>query len=361
MNASPQPKPHLAAISPYKAGKTSRIPGVTPVKLSSNENPYGCSPKAQAAYLDAASTLHRYPESSCLGLREKLADMNGVTSAHILCGAGSDELIGLLIHAYAGAGDEVLFTEHAFLMYKVYTLSAGATPVEAMETNLKADIPALLAAVTERTKIVFIANPNNPTGSYVTQAELQGLRDRLPPHILLAVDGAYAECAEAGDYDSGLTLAGTTDNTVMLRTFSKLYGLPLLRLGWMLADPAIINAVSRIKSPFNVNGAAQAAGLAALNDKEWLAGQYQLNLQGKHSLVASFRSLSLKVYDSEGNFVLVDFGSPEKAKQVVAALEAQHIFIRDVTSYKLPNCLRVTVGTPEQITLLVTAVESLLS
>ena len=361
MNPAPQPKVHLAAISPYKAGKTSRVPGVTPIKLSSNENPYGCSPKAREAYIEAAANLHRYPEGSCAALREKLADMHGVTPAHILCGAGSDELIGLLIHAYAGAGDEVLFTEHAFLMYKVYTLSAGATPVEVKETDLKADIPALLAGVTERTKIVFIANPNNPTGSYLTRDELKNLRDRLPSHILLAVDGAYAECAEAEDYECGLALASSTNNTVMLRTFSKLYGLPLLRLGWMLADIAIIESVSRIKSPFNVNGAAQAAGLAALNDTQWLAEQYQLNLTGKHRLTESLRAFGLKVHASEGNFVLVDFGSPPKAKEVVSALEAQNIFIRDVSSYKLPSCLRITVGTPEQNDALLNAIQALLS
>jgi histidinol-phosphate aminotransferase len=360
MTTLPQPKPHLAHISPYKAGKTSRTAGVIPIKLSSNENPYGCSPKAREAYITASTSLHRYPEGSCAALREMLAAMNGVTPENILCGAGSDELIGLLIHAYAGAGDEVLFTEHAFLMYKIYTLAAGATPVEAKEVGLRADVEALLTAVTDRTKIVFIANPNNPTGSYLTTAELKDLRTRLPSHILLVIDGAYAECAEAADCDNGHALASTTQNTVMLRTFSKLYGLPLLRLGWMLADAGIIDAVSRIKSPFNVNGAAQAAGLAALQDTEWLQEQHQLNIQGKHWIIAAFRALGLHAHDSEGNFTLVDFASRERAVHVAAGLEAQHIFIRDVLSYKLPHHLRVSVGSSEQNAALLRAVEGLI-
>ena len=207
------------------------------------------------------------------------------------------------------------YSPNAFLMYKIYTLAAGATPVEARETNLRADTAALLAAVTERTKIVFIANPNNPTGSYLTATELTEFRRMLPAHIMMAVDGAYAECADAVDYDDGQILASTTNNTVMLRTFSKLYGLPFLRLGWMLGDAEIIDAVSRIKSPFNVNGAAQAAGVAALEDTEWLTQQYQLNLAGRDWLIGAFRALRLNAHDSQGNFTLVDFGSTERRKK----------------------------------------------
>jgi histidinol-phosphate aminotransferase len=360
MNA-PRPKPYLSAITPYKAGKTSKAVGVVPTKLSSNENPYGASPKAVEAYVKAAANLHRYPESSCYDVRHRLAELHGLDSDHIICGAGSDELIGLLIHAYAGAGDEVLFTEHAFLMYKIYTLSSGATPVEAGETNLRADVEKLLAAVTERTKIVFIANPNNPTGSYLTRTQLADLRCRLPAHVLLAVDGAYAECADAPDYDDGKTLATTTNNTVMLRTFSKIYGLPFLRLGWMVGDGAIIDAVSRMKSPFNVNGAAQAAGLAALEDADWLAEQQRLNIVGKHYLIDAFRSLGLHAHDSQGNFTLVDFESREKAQHVVTALEAQNIFIRDVSAYKLPTCLRVSIGTEAHNAQLMEAVRAILA
>ncbi len=355
----PTPKPYLSEIRPYVAGKSSLDPGVTPIKLSSNENPYGPSPKALEVYAKAAGALHRYPDGGCHALREAIAACHGLNPERIICGAGSDELIGLLVHAYASIGDEVIFTEHGFLMYKIYTLMAGATPVEVPETNLKADVDALLAAVTPNTKLVFIANPNNPTGSYLTREELGDLRRRLPAHILLAVDGAYAECANAEDYDSGLELAKTTENTVMLRTFSKLYGLPNLRLGWMLGADAIIDALHRVRSPFNVNGTAQAAGVAAIEDTDYTQEQFTSNLEQKHWLTAAIRELGYHAHDSQGNFTLVDLGSPEQATHIVRSLEQQHIYIRDVSGYKLPHCARITIGTPEENQRLMQALEAL--
>jgi histidinol-phosphate aminotransferase len=344
----PTAKPYLASIQPYKAGKTARDPNIAPIKLSSNENSYGPSPNALAAYREAANSLHRYAESSCLALREALAQMHGGTPEHYVCGAGSDELIGLLIHAYAGSGDEVLFPEHAFLMYSIYTRSAGATPITAPETNRRADVDALLACVTERTKIVFLANPNNPTGTYLPAPEVQRLRAHLPSHIILALDGAYTECVDATDYDDGIGDALNTPNVVVLRTFSKLYGLPSLRLGWMCADMRITDAIHRMRSPFNVNGVAQIVGLAALHDQAYLQQQRTLMLQQRAWLTEALRALGLHVAASQGNFVLADAGTREEAVRLIAGLEAQHIYVRDVASYHLPTCLRVTIGKVEE-------------
>ena len=355
----PQTKPYIYQIAPYKQGKSASNPDVRPIKLSSNESPYGASPKAISAYKNASAILHRYPEGSCKLLRQKLAELHAINADNIICGAGSDELIALLINAYCGVGDEVLFTEHAFLMYRVYSLSAGATPVEVSETNLKADISNLIAGITPRTKIIFIANPNNPTGSYLTAQELAELHAKIPPNVILTVDSAYAECATAEDYSCGLELT-EYDNVIMLRTFSKIYGLPLLRLGWAYGAPAIIDAMSRIKSPFNVNGAAQVAGLAALEDDEWNIAQQQHNAQARAHLTNELQSLGLHVYPSQGNFILVDFGDAQRAKMVATALEAKHIYVREVAAYKLPKCLRISMGTVEENEILLAALRDII-
>lgn len=345
---TPQPKPHILNIKPYKQGKTSNAPDVTPIKLSSNENSHGASPKAIEAYVNAHDALHRYPEGSCAALRQTLAEKHKLDANNILCGSGSDELINLLISTYASKGDEVLFTEHAFLMYNIYTIANNATPVEATEVNLCANVDNLLAAVTKHTKIVFLANPNNPTGSYLRRDEIKRLRDKLPSHIILAIDGAYAECATADDYDDGLSLATSTPNTVMLRTFSKLYGLPALRIGWMTAHTNIINAVARIKSPFNITHPAQEAAIAAVKDDTYLKEQIQHNHEQRAWMADACQALGYVVHPSQGNFILVDFGSAETSQRIISGLEAQHIYIRDVTSYKLPTCGRITIGTVKE-------------
>lgn len=344
----PTPKPGILKIDPYKQGKYATAPGARCIKLSSNENPYGPSPKAVAAYAAASADLNRYPDGSCAALREAIGDVHGLSPEKIVCGSGSDELLGLLIHSYAGPGDEVLFTEHGFLMYKIYTFSAGATPVEAPEKNLRADVDSILAKVTEKTKLILLANPNNPTGSYLTDDELTRLRRELPEQVILAVDAAYAECVTASDCPDGRTLAGSTENTVMLRTFSKVYGLPALRLGWMYGPAAIIDVMNRARSPFNVSSVAQATGTAAVRDTAYTQEQRALNAEQRESLSDSVSALGWHVYPSQGNFILVDFGSPETASAMNMHLLAQGIYVRDVKAYKLPQCLRITVGSPEE-------------
>lgn len=352
----PACKPEILNIQPYKQGSYA-TDAQRCIKLSSNENPHGPSPKALSAYAEANANLHRYPDGSCSALRAAIGKVHGVDPEKIVCGAGSDELLGLLIHAYAGPGDEVLFTEHAFLMYKIYTYSAGATPVEAPEKNLRADVDALLAAVTAKTKLLLIANPNNPTGSYLTEAELTRLRRELPEHVILAIDAAYAECATAEDCCSGQAQAQTTENTVMMRTFSKVYGLPALRLGWMVGPAAIIDVMNRARSPFNVSSIAQTVGIAAVNDTDYTQAQTQLNAEARAALSEHITRLGWKVYPSQGNFVLVDFSTPEQAAAMNSHLLAQGIYVRDVKSYKLPHCLRITVGTSEENQALLTAMQ----
>lgn len=347
----PQPKSGISSISPYVGGK-SKVEGVSRViKLSSNENPWGPSPKAVAAYQEQSGTIHRYPDGGHAALREAIAAAHGLPAEQIICGAGSDELLGLLVHAYAGPGDEVLYTQHGFLMYKIYTLGNGATPVEAPETELHADVDALLAAVTERTKIVFLANPNNPTGTLIPVSEVKRLRDGLPEHIILGLDAAYAEYI--ADFDAGESLVKAGTNTIMFRTFSKIYGLPALRLGWAFSTPAIIDILNRVRSPFNVTTPAMAAGIAAVQDQAYIAEMRAKNEAERTRLVHSLKPLGFAVVPSATNFVLVKFGAD--AAKAANFLASEGLIVREVGNYGLPEYLRISIGTTEENTLLIDA------
>lgn len=347
----PSPKPFLLGIKPYEQGKSKAGGAEKPViKLSSNENPLGPSPKAIAAYREYAD-LHRYPDGSAAGIREAIAEVFGLDASRIVCGAGSDELINLLIHAYAGEGDEVLYSQYGFLMYKIYSVAHGATPVTAPETSdLLADVDALLAAVTPRTKLVFLANPNNPTGTLLPDSEVRRLRAGLPENVLLVLDAAYAEYVETADYDAGAKLVEETQNTVMLRTFSKIYGLPALRLGWGYAPAHVVDALQRIRSPFNVSSAAMVAGIAAVKDVEYTAHAVQHNNAERAKLAAALSAFGLKVVPSEANFLLIRFPTEagKNAQDANATLLADGIIARDVGAYGLPEYLRITVGTEDE-------------
>ncbi len=346
MNSSfPTPKPGILDIAAYVGGK-SNIEGVSRIcKLSSNENPFGASPKVVEALRGLPEKLHRYPDGGAVAVRQAIADAHRLPVDQILCGAGSDELIGLLIHAYAGTGDEVLFSEHGFLMYRIYSQSANATPVTAPETGLRTDVEALLKVVTPRTKVVCVANPNNPTGSYTTREELHYLRERLPAHILLMVDAAYAEYVEQPDYTSGEELVAATENTVMLRTFSKIHGIPALRLGWAYAPPRIADVLQRARSPFNVSTAAQIAGIAALQDPEFVAKARAHNNAWLGKLSGALTALGLTVHPSVGNFLLVTFpGGKDQAEKANAHLLKHGIIVRAVAAYGLPASLRISIG-----------------
>jgi histidinol-phosphate aminotransferase len=335
-------------ITPYKGGAAD-APGVdNVVRLASNESPLGPSPKAIEAFQVIAKALHRYPDGEARLLREAIGRRHGLDPAQIVCGSGSDELISLLITAYAGPGEEVLYSEHGFLMYRISAMAAGATPVAAPETDLRADVDKLLAHVTSRTRIVFIANPNNPTGTYLTTTEVQRLRDGLPPDVILAIDAAYAEYATAADYTAGQSLIGAYDNVVMLRTFSKIHGLSALRVGWCFAPPAIADALNRVRGPFNVNAAAQAAAAAAIEDADFEAQARTHNDTWLPWLAQALTTLGLRVLPSAGNFLIADFGSPGRADAAFEFMKSRGILVRAIGGYGLPQFLRIGIGLEDE-------------
>ncbi|MEK0084041.1 histidinol-phosphate transaminase [Benzoatithermus flavus] len=348
--ALPRPRPGILEITPYVGGKAKSASSKPVAKLSSNESPLGPSPKAIAAYRELAGELHRYPDGNATALRQAIGRRFNVDPDLVVCGAGSDELISLLIRAYAGPGDEVLYSRHGFLMYPIAALAAGAHPVAAPERNLTADVDALLAHVTSRTRLLFLANPNNPTGSYLPATELERLRAGLPEDVILVIDAAYAEYATAPDYASGLELARGTPNTVCLRTFSKLFGLAALRLGWMTAAPAIVDVINRVRGPFNVSAPALAAGVAALEDLEHQEQARAHNATWLPWLTREIQALGLTVHPSLGNFILIEFPSEpgHDAAAANAFLEAEGIIPREMGAYGLPGCLRLSIGREEE-------------
>lgn len=360
MARTQDPRPHAGVmdITPYKGGAAD-APGVDNViRLASNESALGPSPKAIDAYKAAASALHRYPDGEARLLREAIGRRHGLDPAQIVCGSGSDELISLLITAYAGPGEEVLYTQHGFLMYRISAMAAGATPIAAPETDLRADVDTLLAHVTSRTRIVFIANPNNPTGTYLTTAELQRLRDGLPTDVILAIDAAYAEFASAADYSAGQPLVAAHDNVVMLRTFSKIYGLSALRVGWCFASPMIADALNRVRGPFNVNAAAQAAAVAAVEDVEFEAAARAHNDTWLPWLASELTALELPTVPSAGNFLIADFGSAARAGAAFAFLKGSGILVRAVGGYGLPQYLRIALGREDENKAVVAALKA---
>jgi histidinol-phosphate aminotransferase len=347
--ALPVPQPGILDISPYVPGESHIAGNVKPIKLSSNETPLGPSPRAIAAYKAVAEELDRYPDGAASALRHAIAARYGLDADRIVCGNGSDELIGLLARAYAGVGDEVVYTEHGFLMYKLATLASGATPVPIAETRLRADVDAILARVGPKTKIVFLANPNNPTGTYLPHDEVRRLHKGLPSHTLLVLDAAYSEYARRNDYEAGLELVATTHNTVMTRTFSKIYGLAALRLGWAYCPAAIADVLNRSRGPFNINAPAIAAGVAALEDSAHIEAAVAHNDKWLPWVTREIEKLGLKVTPSIANFVLIHFptGKGRDAAAADEALKARGIILRRVAAYGLPNALRMTIGTEE--------------
>jgi histidinol-phosphate aminotransferase len=351
------PRPGILDLAPYVGGE-SHLPGVErPIRLASNESALGPSPRAITAYRGVADQIHRYPDGESLALREAIGAQFGLDPARIVCGNGSDELLALLAKGYAGPGDEVLYSAHGFLMYPVVALSAGAAPVAAPETDLRADLDALLERVSARTRILFLANPNNPTGSYLGADEMERLRRDLPDEVLLVIDAAYAEFVTAGDYAPGTDLVEAGENVVMTRTFSKIYALSALRLGWAYCPPAVADVLNRIRPPFNINAAAQAAGLAAVEDVAFAGAARDHNETWRDWLADELSSLGLHVYPSVTNFVLVGFGEdPERgAAAADRFLRQRGIILREVDNYGLPDCLRVTIGTEDEMRALVAA------
>ena len=336
------PQPGIMEIAPYVGGK-SHVDGVSNVvKLSSNENPFGPSPAAQEAVRRAVLELHRYPSTDHLALRTAIAEVYELNADQIICGVGSDEVITFLCQAYAGPGDEVIHTEHGFALYKICALAAGATPVEVPEHERVTDVDAILAACTERTKLVFIANPNNPTGTMIGLAEVERLAANLPPQTLLVLDGAYAEFVEG--YDGGAKLVEARDNVVMTRTFSKIYGLGGLRIGWGYGPRDVVDVLNRIRGPFNLSGTALAAAEAAVRDTAYVEKCRLENSRLRAWLAEALAEHGVPCDTSMANFVLARFTDETEAEACNLYLQKQGLIVRQVGSYKLPFALRITVG-----------------
>jgi histidinol-phosphate aminotransferase len=345
----PTPRPGVMDIHAYVPGKSS-APGVAKVfKLSSNETPLGPSPRAIEAYRAVAGHLQDYPDGASTDLRNAIGRVYGLDPARIVCGAGSDDLLQLLARIYLADGDEAIHTTHGFLVYPIATLASGATPVVAAETKYTADVDAILAAATERTRIVFLANPNNPTGTYLPYEEVQRLHRGLPSRVLLVLDAAYAEYVGRNDYDPGLELAATAENVVICRTFSKIHGLAAVRLGWMHGPAHVVDAVNRVRGPFNVNAPASAAGIAAIQDAEHMARSVAHNEKWRGWLTVEIGKLGLTVTPSVANFILIHFpdGDGRTAAEADRLLTSRGVILRQVKAYGLPNALRMSIGCEE--------------
>ena len=358
----PSPRPGILDIAPYVPGK-SGAKGAKVYKLSSNESPLGASPAAIAAFSSVAGSLELYPDGSATALREAIAGRYGLKAENIVCGAGSDELLQLLAHGYLRPGDEAIYSQYGFLVYPIAIQANGATAVVAPERHETAGADAMLACVSPRTRMVFLANPNNPTGTYLPFSEVKRLHAGLPRHVLLVLDAAYAEYVRRNDYESGIELVATFDNVVMTRTFSKIYGLAALRLGWAYCPAHVADVLNRIRGPFNVSGPAIAAGVAAMQDQAFIEKAAGHNDVWLPWLIRELSALGLTVTPSVGNFLLVHF--PRDAGRNAAAADAflasRNVVVRRMEAYGLATGLRITVGSEEANRALVAALKDFLA
>ena len=342
MSDAIRPQPGILDIALYEGGK-SHVAGVAnALKLTSNENPFGASDRVKEAFQRTVHSLHRYPNTDHATMRGAIAEVHGLDAGRVICGVGSDEVIQWLAQAYAGPRDEVVFTEHGFLMYKICAMAVGATPVEVRERERVTDVDAILAACGPRTKLVFIANPNNPTGTMISPAEVARLAAGIPRQAILVLDGAYAEYVEG--FDAGLALIESRDNVVMTRTFSKIYGLGGLRIGWGYGPKHIIDVLNRIRQPFNLSTAQLDAAEAAVRDQDWVVKCRSENTRMRSWMAGALAEVGVPSDVSAANFILARFASAEEAEACDTFLQSQGLIVRRVASYNLPNCLRITVG-----------------
>ena len=357
----PVPRPGILDIKPYVGGE-QKVPGVKRViRLASNESALGPSPRAVAAYKEAAAEMHRYPDGQSTELRAALGRHYGLDPERIVAGAGSDDLINVLIRAYAGPGDEVLYSAHGFLMYPIGAKAAGAAPIAAPETNLTFDVDAVLACVTPRTRLVFIANPNNPTGTFITRDEMRGLQAGLPPSVLLVIDAAYSEFVQRNDYDPGTELVNDSENVVMARTFSKIFAMGGMRLGWTYSSAAVADVMNRVRQPFNVNSPAQAAGIAALDDVAAVDRARTHNDILRPWLDRELKALGLETTPSVANFVLARFPPERPAQAAFDFLKSRGVLTRRVAAYGLPEHLRITIGLEDEMRVVADTVKEFLA
>lgn len=356
----PAPKAGILDIEAYVPGKSS-AKGPKIYKLSSNESPIGASPKAVEAFKQASEKLALYPDGSASALRDAIAQRYGLSADRIICGAGSDEILQLLAHAYLGPGDEAVYSQYGFMVYPIVIRANGATSVVAKETTFTTDVDAMIAAVTPKTKMVFVANPNNPTGTYISYQDLRRLHAALPSDVLLIVDAAYAEFVTANDYEPGIALVSEFENVVMTRTFSKIHGLAALRLGWAYGPAHVMDVLNRIRGPFNVSLPAIAAGVASIQDTSFMDQALAHNTKWLGWLSDEISKLGLNVVPSVGNFVLVHFTKDKTAAMADAYLQDHGLVVRRMDGYGMPNALRMSVGTEEANHALVTALKGFIS
>ena len=349
----PTPRPEILGIHPYVAGESTVAGANRTVKLSSNEGAFGVPPGAQAAIREATEEVFRYPDGGATALRKALGRRWGLDPARIVCGAGSDDLLYQFCLSYGGPGREIIMSAHGFTIYEIAGVYAGSRVIKVPERDMAADLDAMLAAVSPATRLVFIANPNNPTGSMITAEALARFRAALPAHVLLVIDSAYAEYVTSDEYDAGIKLVDATDNTVMTRTFSKIFGLGGMRIGWCYAPPAVVDVLNRVRGPFNVSVAAQAAAIAALAEQGWVEHSRAHNAEFRDVLTEGLTAAGIKVWPSQGNFVLADFVTVDKANAADAFLRGRGIIVRKVAGYGLPHCLRITIGTAEEVGLII--------
>ncbi len=359
---APVPKSWIMAIAPYVPGRATTDSGKMAIKLSSNENPLGTSPAARAAFASAADRLERYPDASGTELRDALAAKWDLDPARIIYGNGSDEVLHLAAAAFAGPGDEVIFVHYGFAVYEIAARRVGAVPVVAPDQDYATDVDAILACVTERTRIVYIANPNNPTGTYASRAEIMRLHAGLPSHVLLVLDHAYAEYIEGEDDDGGMELARTAPNVLVTRTFSKMYGLAAERIGWGYAAAPIIEAMHRIRLPFSITIAGTAAAIAALHDTGFVEHTRAHNAEWRRWFageIAKLGNAGLRAVPSQANFVLVLFEGRLTAEEAYKGLMEAGYIVRWLPGQGLPHGLRITVGTEDECRGVVAALREL--
>lgn len=353
-------KDSIYDISAYVGGESNAV--VNPelgyvIKLSSNEGPFGPSSKAMEAVANMTNQMHRYPDGGCTALRMALAKKNNINADNIVCGAGSDEIISFLCHSYVGEGENIVYSAHGFLMYSIYAKTAGGEAIAAPEKTLCADVDALIGTVNDKTKILFIANPNNPTGSYLKRDKIEELHIRLPKDVILVLDGAYAEYVDDPEYTDGHDLVEKHDNIVVTRTFSKAYGLGGMRVGWGHAPDHIVDVMNRVRGPFNVSNVGQVAALAAVQDEAFLQKSITSNKKCRDYTTRELTEAGLVVHPSAGNFLLVDFGDETKAEGARLALKNNGILVRQVGGYGLPTCLRISIGTQDEMKLVVQGIK----
>jgi len=348
MSDRPVPQPGILKIAPYVPGRSDTPAGVKLVKLSANESPLGASPKAIAAFREVAGRLELYPDGSSRALREALGEVHRLDPARLVCGFGSDDLLHLLAQVYLGEGDEAVMSQYGFNVYPIITRGASAEIVMVPERGFTADVDALLAAATPRTKMLFLANPNNPTGTYLTVGEVERLHAGLRADIVLVIDNAYAEYVTADDYAVGVELVDRAENVVMVRTFSKM-GIAAERVGWMYGPAHVIDAINRIRGPFNVSLSGQAAAAAAARDIEFTAKLRAHNAQWREWLTGALASNAIQVPPSQGNFILALFADVETAKAAFAALRERGLLVREMHGYGIPQGLRISIGLEEHM------------